>query len=375
MKILYINNYRDGTGWSQAGIGYILALDAAGVDVVPRHIKLNQTQGEVPERISELEARSADGCDVVIQHTLPPMMRYDGNYKRNIGLYVTETSNFLQSGWTQHLNCMDSLVVPCWDCLDCAKNSGVYKPTHIVPHAVDITKYDKKYELLEIPQIDDCFIFYFIGEVIKRKNLPALLKAFHTEFHKNENVALIIKGNVPGLSQQEGERHILEMCKTIKEGLKIYKSESDYHREIIVGNYLTSDQMMQLHATADCFVNTSYGEAFSLVTLDAIGMGNTVISNNCGGMKEFILDKNTGLLCSNVKEPVFAAIDTFEGLHTGCDDWHSINIRDLRRKMRRVFEDEKLRAKLSVNGKEKAKEYSYDKIGKIFKQKLEEICQ
>ena len=41
MKVLYLGCYRDGTGWAHSAIDYILSLDAAGIEVVPRFIKLN----------------------------------------------------------------------------------------------------------------------------------------------------------------------------------------------------------------------------------------------------------------------------------------------------------------------------------------------
>ena len=34
MKVLYIGNYNDGTGWGNACLNNILALDRAGIDVV-----------------------------------------------------------------------------------------------------------------------------------------------------------------------------------------------------------------------------------------------------------------------------------------------------------------------------------------------------
>ena len=61
MKVLYIGCYRDGTGWGNAAIDYILSLDAVGVDVVPRAIKLNNKQVELPSRIVELENKSSSG--------------------------------------------------------------------------------------------------------------------------------------------------------------------------------------------------------------------------------------------------------------------------------------------------------------------------
>ena len=52
MKVLYLGYYRDGTGWAKAAQNYILALQSAGVDVVPRYVKLNDVDGEVPDRKS-----------------------------------------------------------------------------------------------------------------------------------------------------------------------------------------------------------------------------------------------------------------------------------------------------------------------------------
>ena len=93
MKVLYIGNWRDGTGWGNAAQGYILSLDAAEVDVVPRHIKLNDVEAEVPAKILELEKKDDKNCDVVIQHVLPHYLDYNSAFDKNIALYVTETSH------------------------------------------------------------------------------------------------------------------------------------------------------------------------------------------------------------------------------------------------------------------------------------------
>jgi hypothetical protein len=81
-KVLMISPYLDGTGWAHAGIDYILALDYAGVDVVPRPIRFNNLPFQVPERIIDLQSKSAEGCDVVIQHTMPYTMEYCGKLRK-----------------------------------------------------------------------------------------------------------------------------------------------------------------------------------------------------------------------------------------------------------------------------------------------------
>jgi glycosyltransferase involved in cell wall biosynthesis len=370
MKVLYISNYKDGTGWSHAAINYILALDTVGVDIVPRCIKLNNINGEVPERILELETKNDKNCDIVIQHVLPHMMKYDGKFKKNIGLYVTETSNFIDMGWSSFLNCMDELWVPNWQMIDAAKNSNIETPLHYIPHTFDMTKYSQSYDKVSIQQLDGNFIFYFIGEFTQRKNLLSLIKAFHIEFNSNENVSLVIKSNIPGQSPEVSQHHIRELCNAVKTQLKLYKNKEDYTQEIIIPHRFLEEQMMQLHTTCDCLICPSYAEAWHIPAFEAMALGKSVIANNVGGLKEFIIDNTTGLLISNTPEPVYGVLDSFSDLYTGHETWYNINIADLRKAMRKIFENQELRNKFEQNGIDKAYEFSYQKIGQLMKERL-----
>ena len=78
------------------------------------------------------------------------------------------------------------------------------------------------------------FVFYFVGEMIRRKNPVALLKAFHLEFTTDEPVELVIKGNLSGMSEEESRKHIEEMCNQVKTNLKLYPDLSDYKEEKIM---------------------------------------------------------------------------------------------------------------------------------------------
>ena len=86
MKVLYIGCYRDGTGWGNAATDYILAMDSVGINVVPRPVKLNARNPEIPARLIELENRDSRGSDVCIQHVLPHMMDYNGIFEKNIAI-------------------------------------------------------------------------------------------------------------------------------------------------------------------------------------------------------------------------------------------------------------------------------------------------
>ena len=125
MKVLYIGCYRDGTGWGQAATDYILAMDSVGIDVVPRPLKLNGNQFPLPKRILELEEKDSSGCDICIQHTLPHLMEYSTKFEKNIALYSTETSNFIDSGWSRKINMMDEAWVVNNQMVHASKDSGV----------------------------------------------------------------------------------------------------------------------------------------------------------------------------------------------------------------------------------------------------------
>src|SRR4051794_36217063 len=128
MKVLFIGVYRDGTGWAHAAIDYILALDHAGVDVVPRPIRFNALKFPVPERILELEQKSSFGCDIVIQHILPHFMEYNGNFKKNIAMFELESTSFAHTTWPEHINMMNIAWLTSTYAKDICEHSNVSIP-------------------------------------------------------------------------------------------------------------------------------------------------------------------------------------------------------------------------------------------------------
>lgn len=371
MKVLYIGCYRDGTGWANAAINYILSLDSAEIEVVPRFIKLNSRSGEVPKRIDELERKSDKNCDIVIQHILPHQLDYRGEFEKNISLYVAETDNCKGSAWPDRINLMDEAWVPNSHLAkDFCINSHIAKPHFVIPHACDISKYQKQYNKLEIPHLKNKFVFYYIGEITRRKNIGALMKAFHLEFEKNEDVALLVKGHIPGQSPDQAESHLREMSNKIKEGLKLYKQGSSYHQEVFICDYLTDEQVFDIHSTCDCFVSASFGEAWGIPIFDAMAMGKTPICSNNGGPADF-LKSGGGILTDCRVEPCFGVFDSFDDLYTGRENWYSVDINLMRKNMREIFEDSEKRKSIASLGFNAAYDYSYMNVGKIMKNTIE----
>ena len=373
MKVLFIGCYRDGTGWGQAAIDYILAMDAAEIDVVCRPIKLNDSVTPIPERVIELERKPLKGANICIQNVLPHLMDYNGHFDKNIGLYFTETDSFAGSTWPQRINSLDEAWVCCEQMAETSLNSGVNVPIKVVPCATNVEKFQVPRQPLPIPDIEGTFCFYFIGDMIRRKNLVSLLKAFHLEFGINEPASLFIKTTKEGLSAEDTLEHVKEMCRQVKENLKIYPALEHYKYELIATDHLTEEEIYAIHSTCNCLVMPSYGEAWGIPAFDAMGFGSTPICSSVGGPLAYI--ENGGQLVDVNPEPVFGMIETFNDIYTGHENWWAIDINDLRKAMRRIFElwknDPAAYSEMQRAGQEDVKKYSYENVGNIIKEQLE----
>lgn len=361
MKILFISNYRDGTGWAIGSSNIILALDKAGVDIVCRPIKLNGNQPPIPKRLEELEQKSTDGCDVIIQYVLPHMAVYNSNFKKNIIMYNTETSDFNPTSWMTHINMMDSAFVFSYESFFASQKSGVTIPITVIPHCDDIEKYAGPFDKFSFgPEIDNSFKFYWIGEINQRKNLEVLLRAFHTEFEPWENVELIIK------TTNKTQQQLKEIADSVKGKLKLRPRLNEYKQEIFITGFMDEPTLLSLHASCDALVCPSSGETWSYPTFAAYAMGKEIVAPVTGGFSHYLNMKNCWWL-ETQNEQVYGETETFFDLFTGYETWKTVELKHLMNMMRNCFEGEKRNVNPQV------KQFGYDEYGKILKKELEDI--
>lgn len=349
-KILFISHICQPTGFGTAAKNYLLALDTQ-FDVIARSVPI---QGDVEQtgKLKKLLEKPAEPCDICIQHLLPHYMEYDGNFARNIGLFVTETYNLSYHNWISRLNLMDEIWVPNAHMMAFAQQNGIIPSTKLLPHAFDIKEYEQPYEVLELPT---SFKFYTIAEFIKRKNLAALIRAFHNEFTPNEPVELIIKTN----SSQIGP-----FIDSIKTKMKLYRSLDDYKKEQVIIQRLDRKEILRLHKSCDCYVNTSFAEGFCIPAFEAMAFNNFCISSPIG--IDYLKNYTRAMILTGRNEPCFRAMETFGDHNTSSELWFSIDILDLMSKMRAVYEKDWPQG----NGLKIAKQHSYDEIGKQAKKLL-----
>ncbi len=360
MKILVIGNFREQSGWSEQCRNTILVMDAAGLEVVPRNITILGNQCELPDRIKELEKNSPKNPHVIYQNVLPSMAEYHAGAK-NVLFYVSESSSFKAAGWQNRINLFDEVVNCCFWNKEVSKKSGVTRPIHIIPQAIDLAKSAQEYPTHEIRKLfRDEFIFYTIADWTTRKNLEQTIRAFHTEFKPTESVQLIIKTN--GQLQD-----VQNKVNSIKMGLKLYRDIDSYKREILMVGQAGEQEIYSLHQGGNCFVSTSHAEAFCIPAAVAMSMGKHILVPNYGGFQEYCTEKNSWLI-KGVEDNIHSATDQMADLYTGREQWYYPDTNHLRQLMRQIFENHHMTKSRLEQAKRDIQKLSYLNVGKMYKE-------
>jgi glycosyltransferase involved in cell wall biosynthesis len=327
MKIKYIGNFNDGTGWAKAATYTALALDAAGYDIYCEIVSYNSkvpSDKPLEPRIQELLDKKTEEVDTIVYHMLPSDYRYNTGVK-NIGCLELETLNLSNALWIKKINMMDEIWVPNQASKNCLVNSGISEDKiKILHHSFNFDRVASAEEKNTIAGLNGTFNFAFVGEFLSRKNLEALLIAFHNEFDNTEPVSLLIKTN-------GNPENINQFCESIKGKMK---KSNKYKKEVIVCNQLEEKDLFSLLKQCHALVVPSRGESWCYPALESMALGLPVVYTSGIGIDEYDV---SGLSVASHATPCFGANDTLQDLYTSEDNWLEINILDLQKKMREIF--------------------------------------
>lgn len=361
MKVLYIGHFEEGSSWSEAASHSVSALQAVGVEVVCRSIKAGAAYTAPPDHILDAMAQSVQGCTHCIQHVLPSAYAYTGGM-RNIGYLMAEVTSLRNVGWSYRAGLMDEIWVPCRELAN-HLSKECNTPINVVPLATNVAKYENRLcEKFPTPT------FYSVIDITERKNMNAILMAFHAEFRPEEEVNLIVKISKFGHSPQQCVELAHRANKLVQEKLSMYGGR--YHDVVFHAERLSESEMAGFHQSCHCFVLLSRGEAWSYITLDALGYGNDVIVSNCGGPKDYV-PLSSGLLVDGYYEPA-TGNDSIPFYQGGDSRWFEPSISEAMKAMRQKFKEYQptpFYASLKDADRKRnaaiAAEFSYEKVGKI----------
>lgn len=388
MKIAYVSVYRDNTGYAQSAIDNILAIEKAGYDIACRPIRMSNPRPGQRCIIEYLENGDLKNVDIIIEHNLPHSFEKKEGIK-TVAFFDWETNTVCRT-WIDSCNKLDEIWVPNIQQKSACLNSSINVPIKILQHSVNLKKYENKPKPLDIPILKDKCVFYFIGENTRRKNIAGLIRGYYAAFTEKEDVALIIKTSSPGHNSQQTMQLMQKFISDIKKATHMHADEKNYPPILVLTEYLSEEQLAQLHVSSNIFVSCSHGEGGNLEAMDAMGWGNPVILSNFGFHPELCYEQakmywepeketfrhpgeiDCGWLIPGTLTYCFGQLNGSGEMYTGREKWFDPEMPsfvDILKKAYLEWQDKSL-DKRGLAVKERIKCFSYENVGKIIKELL-----
>ena len=174
----------------------------------------------------------------------------------------------------------------------------------------------------------------FVGGLSKVKGIDTLLNAVPIIRKKILNLCVYIAGSGPE------ENKLKELVK-----------ELNIEENVNFLGYISENEKYSYYKSADVCVFPSRYEPFGIVLLEAMACGKPVVASNVGGIPFFVEEGKAGLL------------------------FESGNVEDLADKIMTILKNEELREKMGEAGRERAKEFTWDKVAERTVEVYKEILK
>jgi len=187
-----------------------------------------------------------------------------------------------------------TLFVPSQFCLDIFRRQFPHGEWKLLPHwsphvARKITPHSE-------------YVFYTIGNIVDpRKNIKMLLEAF-------------IRLQLPGA------KLLLKATCKVPVHWKI-------PNVIILNGLLTNEEMENIHAQSDCYINCSHSEGVGMGAVEAAIRGKPVIYTDYGGLGEYIPDSPFRISCTRT------TLENDDFLYQKGMEWGQPSLEDLMKHM------------------------------------------
>jgi glycosyltransferase involved in cell wall biosynthesis len=298
------------SGRPQGGIKYVSLLEPSGYGTAARRYLAGLGKAGVPLTWTPLvhrksqrmwyapfEGRSTGdpemdafcnrriGYDTLILHTVPeyyPLWAERERGKKIIGCTVWETDG-IPDHWADLLNKVDHLFVPCRWNREVFKKCGVTTPVDVIPHIV------AGEALPECPRPEgigpDDYVFYTIGAWTARKAIGMTVRSYLDTFDADDPVVLIVKTTERDFTRRFMKRFFGSTHRSLRMITRRYRRPA---RIRLITEEVSDEDILKIHAAADCYVSLCRSEGWGLGAFDAAGFGRPVIITGFGGQLDYL---------------------------------------------------------------------------------------
>jgi starch synthase len=173
----------------------------------------------------------------------------------------------------------------------------------------------------------------FVGRITRQKGIIHLVNAIE---YINPETQIVLCAGAPDTP---------EIAKEMEESVALVKKTRK--NVIWISEMLEKKEVIQLYSHADVFCCPSIYEPFGIINIEAMACGTAVVASAVGGIKEVVVEGETGLLIpvEQQKEAPFEPVNP---------DQFS---RDLAAGINKLIADEALRHKMAKKGRQRVEDY------------------
>ncbi|MBT8259579.1 MAG: glycogen synthase [Bacteroidia bacterium] len=235
-----------------------------------------------------------------------------------------------------HFNVPESKIQVIYNGINLDEYTASDKTSALIEHGVDP---ERPYVL-------------FVGRITRQKGILHLVNAIE---HLDEDIQVVLCAGAPDTE---------EIAKEMEDRVAAVKQN---RQDVIwIDKMLDKADIIQLYSHATVFCCPSIYEPFGIINIEAMACGTAVVASAVGGIKEVVVQGETGLLIplEQQDEAPFEPVDP--GRFS----------RDLADGVNTVVRDAALRKKMEVKGRERVEEYfDWKAIAKQVKSLYESLIE
>src|SRR5581483_7478169 len=207
---------------------------------------------------------------------------------------------------------------------------------HVIHNGIDLEQYRKVDSIAALKRYgidpnEPCLLF--VGRITRQKGIQHLLRAI--EF-MDRGFQIVLCASAPDSPQMAEEmKTAVEAAKTQRPGI------------IWINEMVDQPMARELYSHAAVFVCPSIYEPFGIINLEAMACETAVVASAVGGIKEVVVDGQTGLLVplEQMQESPFEPINPEKFA------------RDLAARVNQLMRDPRLREQFGKAGRERVERY------------------
>ena len=351
MNILFIGPYRQVDEWGRKSRAILRGLQNTDHTVTSRPIYLSSSN-QYYNYLEKSETYIADNYDLLIQFVLQPFISYHGNFKKNIGIFNSETiPHSIPKGELTSEMLMDEIWTDnnaiSTNLSKILQKYGSQTKIKTVPPSLGLDDLPPQHNgsLREQDKsLKDKFIFYWIGNMQEEKGaFKEAYTAYISAFTRSEPVSFCV-----GLESSLPQEQIQGILQTCQQNASTATSKQDLPPIHILSpqnsHNLSTDERIVIHLEGDCLVDPNYTMVNNCTTLEGALYQSTPLVNKHSSIYQS-LGKDHVWGVESYEETCLVPRSTSIYRYTSGESWNKPIIKSLSDTMRMVYVDKFTRDK------------------------------